>query len=240
MALIKQMVLFILFPEVGFRREVQKRKVTKFKLFYSIGINFVLPWFFLLIGLFIYTNEPLKKQLQKHELTKVTVFLDDYGRYIPVPFVLFLDKFGLQARSPIAVRVIGLAAAYVVGDFIVYRTKKLSQEARPQDHGLHNSFPSQHTSLAFLAATSLHHQYIGSRGGMAVSAAGMLSASGVGYLRFARDSHWSCDVLVGAAVGMMSVNIIYSFLWGLIELLVVQVWLFLKRIFYKRKMELDL
>ena len=62
----------------------------------------------------------------------------------------------------------------------------------------------------------LHHEYIGSKGGSAVSAAGMICAGVVWYLRYARDKHWSSDVLVGAAVGMMSVNMVYMFLYGIL------------------------
>lgn len=73
---------------------------------------------------------------------------------------------------------------------------------------------------------ALHHEYIGSKGGGVVSAAGMVCAGGVGYLRYARDKHWSSDVLVGAAVGMMAVNVVYMFLYGLLTLLVQKSWTF--------------
>jgi membrane-associated phospholipid phosphatase len=122
-----------------------------------------------------------------------------------------------------------LAATYIVGDFITYRTKKLTKEIRPLAAGGDYSFPSQHTDQAFIAAMNLHHQYIGARGGTIISLAGFACASTVGYLRFARNSHWSCDVLVGAAVGMISVNLIYAFVVRLITELI--------RIFWQKMME---
>jgi hypothetical protein len=89
---IKFIFLFILFPEVGFRKDVQKRKISRSKVLYSIGVNFFLPVVFLLAGLLIFKNEPLKQKLQQHTTSELPVWLDDYGRYLPIPFILLLDQ----------------------------------------------------------------------------------------------------------------------------------------------------
>lgn len=235
---LKQITLFILFPEAGFRKDVQQKKISKTKIIYCISINFVFPLIFLIIGLIIFNNEPLKREIQTWQTTELPVKFDDYGRYAPIPFIFLLDQFGPKARSPFIVRVITFTTSYVIGDFIVYRTKKLTKEERPGNKQGDYSFPSQHTNQSFLGSMTLHHEYIGSKGGMAISSAGMICASGVGYLRYARDSHWSCDVLVGVAVGMMTVNIIYMFLWGLVSLAVNKAWFAIKNRIRKKGKQL--
>ena len=227
----KRLLLFLFFPEAGFRKEVQEKKITKSKVLYAGTINFVIPVVFLIVGFTIQNNEPLKRQIQTWQDTGITEKVDDYGRYAPIPFIFILDRFGMAARSPFALRAAVFVTAYVIGDAITYRTKVYTQVERPQKRHGTTSFPSQHTNQAFLASMMLHHEYIGSKGGGAVSAAGMFCAGGVGYLRYARDKHWSSDVLVGAAVGMMSVNMVYMFLYGLLQLLITNAYMGLKKLF---------
>ena len=224
----KRILMFLFFPEAGFRKEVQEKKITRGKMIYAAWINFGMPLLFLVVGLFIQSNEPLKQQVQTWQDTGVTEKVDDWGRYAPIPFIFLLDRVGMAARSPLPLRIATFTTAYILGDAITYRTKNATKVERPIANG-HYGFPSQHTNQAFLASMMLHHEYIGSKGGGAVSAAGMFCAGGVGYLRYARDKHWSSDVLVGAAVGMMSVNMVYMFLYGLLQLLISKLYNCLKR-----------
>ncbi len=224
----KRFILFIFFPEAGFRKEVQAKKITRGKIIYAAVINFVFPLLFLVFGLIIHANQPLKERIQALQDTEISEKFDDYGRYAPIPFIFLLDRVGMAARTPFVVRVVTFTTAYIIGDAVVHRTKKFTKVTRPKAEYGDTSFPSQHTNQAFLASMALHHEYIGSKGGGAVSAAGMLCAGGVGYLRYARDKHWSSDVLVGAAVGMMAVNVVYLFLYGLISLFVQKSWNFIR------------
>ncbi|MGL4328295.1 MAG: phosphatase PAP2 family protein, partial [Tannerellaceae bacterium] len=73
----------------------------------------------------------------------------------------------------------------------------------------------------FLAASVLHYEYVGSS--TTVSALGYATAATVGFLRIARDKHWSSDVLVGAAIGMLVTNWTYLFIFGLIESCVIAI-----------------
>lgn len=227
----RRVMLFFFFPEAGFRKEVQEKKITKTKMVYAAIINFAMPLLFLVLGLIINANEPLKQQVQTWQDTGVTEKIDDYGRYAPIPFIFILDRCGIAARSPFGVRVALFATSYIIGDAIVFRTKQATQVQRPKAEYGTTSFPSQHTNQAFLASMTLHHEYIGSKGGGVVSAAGMFCAAGVGYLRYARDKHWSSDVLVGAAVGMITVNMVYMFLYGLLSLLMNKLYAAIKGLF---------
>ena len=65
-------MLFFFFPEAGFRKEVQEKKITKTKMVYAAIINFAMPLLFLVLGLIINANEPLKQQVQTWQDTGVT------------------------------------------------------------------------------------------------------------------------------------------------------------------------
>jgi membrane-associated phospholipid phosphatase len=73
--------------------------------------------------------------------------------------------------------------------------------AEPSDNDL--SFFSGHTALAFALATAAGTVTTmrGYRWSPAAWSAGLVAASGTGYLRIAADRHWFTDVLAGAVVG---------------------------------------
>jgi membrane-associated phospholipid phosphatase len=61
------------------------------------------------------------------------------------------------------------------------------------------SFPSGHTSTAFMGASFIHKRY-----GWQYSVAAYLGASYVGFSRIHAHKHYGVDVLAGAAVGTLS------------------------------------
>lgn len=85
-------------------------------------------------------------------------------------------------------------------------TKHLTHVKRP-DNSSSNSFPSGHTAMAFYSATVLHIEY-GKRYPW-LSLAGYIAAGGVGAGRIMNNRHWIGDVVVGAAVGVVSAEIGY-------------------------------
>ncbi|MCX6307702.1 MAG: phosphatase PAP2 family protein, partial [Bacteroidia bacterium] len=87
------------------------------------------------------------------------------------------------------------------------RTKLATQVIRPAPSTERSSFPSQHTSEAFVAATFLHREF----GHISpwISVAGYTTAAWVGYARIARNRHFLPDVLMGAAVGTLATNATY-------------------------------
>lgn len=82
-------------------------------------------------------------------------------------------------------------------------------ESRPDPDIPHASFFSGHASLAFTSAALICLQHTelglyGPEGDAAMCATGLALATGVGMLRIAADKHYASDVLLGAAVGMLS------------------------------------
>lgn len=140
---------------------------------------------------------------------------DDYVRYAPTVAAYALSAIGLKSKHRFIDRSVILAMSYITSDFIVNNTKKITQETRPD--GLENtSMPSQHTAMAFVAATFLDHElgYISPW----ISVGGYTVASYAGYARIARNAHWTNDVLMGAAVGILMTNATYWAYDGVMKL----------------------
>lgn len=141
---------------------------------------------------------------------------DDYRRYAPAVGAYALILCGLESKYRFINRSVILTMAYISSDFVVYNMKTITKEARP-DNQAYNSFPSQHTAVAFIAATFLDHElgYISPW----ISVGGYATASYVAYLRVARNAHWVNDVLMGAAVGMIMTHATYWAYDGLMKYL---------------------
>ncbi len=81
-------------------------------------------------------------------------------------------------------------------------------ETRP--NGVNDeSFPSGHTSNAFVMATVLFHEFKDTKPVLAYS--GFLFSSATGVLRVLNNSHWVSDVLVGAGIGIIVTDLVYRF-----------------------------
>ena len=165
-----------------------------------------------LVGLGIYCWDDARLEIQDalswHMETQRDLGADRL-RYAPYAACAVLPMFGLYPKHkplhslPLAV------ISYCFADLCVNTIKNVSQEQRPHESlkDLYNSFPSQHTSEAFIAATYLHHEY--GQYSPWISVGGYLCAAYVGYARIAADYHWSNDVLVGAAIGTLCTHLVY-------------------------------
>ena len=89
---------------------------------------------------------------------------------------------------------------------IVLTMKSLAGVLRP-DGSDFLSFPSGHTATAFTAATLLYKEY-----GFKTPLAGIatfLPAVVTGFTRQLNNRHWLSDVLAGAIIGIMMVELAY-------------------------------
>lgn len=123
---------------------------------------------------------------------------DDYIQYLPAAGYLFLDFAGVKSRRPFVDRVIVGATGAIIATALVRGTRLCVRERRPTGSSL-NSFPSGHSTVAFLGAELLRQDY-----GPWVGAAGYVVASGVGVMRILNGRHWLNDVLAGAGIGIFS------------------------------------
>lgn len=150
------------------------------------------------------TNEK-RKILQKCMIIAVSFFL------LPSQFTLAslnVEKAGdiLQFAIPLA----GYASTFVWDDphgrmqlyksvavdlLVVHGLKNLVDKKRP--NGGSQSFPSGHTSIAFVGATFIQTQY-----GFKYAIPAYIAATFVGYSRVESDHHDVTDVVAAALIGM--------------------------------------
>ncbi len=132
--------------------------------------------------------------------------IDDYTQYLPALTVFALDAAGLKGKSNPKQQIVQYGASFVTASVVVQSMKRIVGRERPYGDEF-NSFPSGHTSTAFVAAEFLHQEF----GHLSpwISVAGYATATATGYLRLYNNEHWLADVLAGAAIGMASTKLIY-------------------------------
>lgn len=151
------------------------------------------------------TDEGVREEIREHWARPLTQ-IDNQLRYLPGVVTIGLGLAGVRGRHTPVNQVLLGALAFTLNDALTSNVKKLTQVERP-DHSNFHSFPSQHTSVAFAAATFLHKEY-GQRS-VWYSIGGYSAAAATGSLRMAKDVHWLSDVLAGAGVGILSTEVAY-------------------------------
>ncbi len=136
--------------------------------------------------------------------------LDDYTRHVPTAAVFGLSLAGVPARHGLPERVVLFGAANLLGTGVTSWLKRRVRDARPYDPAVRSSFPSYHTTQAFVGATVLAEEYGGRPGGGWLIAGGYAMATATGVLRLLNNQHWSSDVLVGAGIGILSTELVYT------------------------------
>lgn len=132
--------------------------------------------------------------------------IDDYLKYAPAASVYVLDLAGIKARHKILDRTIILAISTVLSSQVVTALKHGTHQLRP-DQSTYNSFPSGHTTTAFVGA-ELMNQELGWRSPW-YSVAGYSMATGTALLRIMNNRHWLSDVIAGAGIGMLTTKFSY-------------------------------
>jgi membrane-associated phospholipid phosphatase len=132
--------------------------------------------------------------------------VDDYLKFAPAASVYLLDLAGVKARHKILDRTIILALSTILSEQLVTTLKHGTHQLRP-DGSTYNSFPSGHTTTAFIGA-ELMNQELGWRSPW-YSVAGYSMASATALLRIMNNRHWLSDVITGAGIGMLTTKFAY-------------------------------
>ena len=138
----------------------------------------------------------------KREITHI----DDYTQYLPALAVFTLDAAGMKGKNKPQQQLLLYALGNVSAAVIVQPIKRIIGRERPNKSDS-RSFPSGHTSTAFVAAEFLHQEF--GHHSPWISVAGYATAAATGYLRLYNNQHWLGDVLAGAAIGMASTKLVY-------------------------------
>jgi Membrane-associated phospholipid phosphatase len=130
--------------------------------------------------------------------------IDDYMEWGMFGWVFVCDLIGKE-KNHWADQALLLVVSEIFNAGLVHGGKNLLKETRPDGGPL--SFPSGHTANAFLGAHLTYKEFHESSALLAYS--GYALASFVAASRVYNNRHWVCDVIAGAGVGILSVELAY-------------------------------
>ena len=134
--------------------------------------------------------------------------IDDYIQYAPILTMYVADIFKVPAKNTVWNQTKFLIMSEALTSGIVSLLKYTLKIQRP-NNGSFNSYPSGHTSQAFVASQVLYNEFKETNKLIAYS--GFLFSIPTGTLRIVNNRHWVPDVLLGAGIAMLVTNTIYYF-----------------------------
>lgn len=134
--------------------------------------------------------------------------LDDFLLFVPTLTMYTADLLKVESRHDAFSQTKILFISAIATNAITFGLKHITNETRPNGEN-DLSFPSGHTSNAFMTATVLFHEFKETKPVLAYS--GFVFASATGVLRVMNNAHWVSDVLVGAAIGILVTDLVYRF-----------------------------
>lgn len=151
-----------------------------------------------------YENRQIRDELQANVPAKVTI--DNYTQFAPIVAVYVLDACKMTSRCTLGRQLAVTAVSVAIQETVVTTLKTTTHIQRP-DHSAHNSFPSGHTTMAFVGAELLSQEYASSCPWIAIL--GYVVAAATGFLRMYNNRHWLTDVVAGAGLGILNVRLAY-------------------------------
>ena len=146
------------------------------------------------------------RQLRNDFLPSFHNETDNYLQVAPVFILYGMKAAGVKSKSSWG-RMLTSHAATVVFMFPLTRGLKTLFKVQRPDSSKPNSFPSGHTTTAFMTATMLHKEYGYLSHWVTVGAYSCATATGI--MRMANNRHWYSDVLCGAGLGMLTTEFGY-------------------------------
>jgi membrane-associated phospholipid phosphatase len=134
-------------------------------------------------------------------------YVDDYLPFVPIAQLYIADLAGVKSRNHWFDQSKYLFISGLITVTLSHGLKKWTMKTRPD--GAPYSFPSRHTSFAFNNAAVLYHEFNQTAPLLAYS--GFAFATTTGVLRMINNEHWFSDVLFGAGLGVLVVELVYYF-----------------------------
>jgi membrane-associated phospholipid phosphatase len=134
-------------------------------------------------------------------------YVEDYLMFAPGLAVFGMNLCGLKGNNSLGDAAILYGLSNLVSSGVALGVKNLGIETRP-DGTDDKSFPSGHTTTAFVNAEFMRFEYTG-KVHWSVIATGYLVAGTVGYMRMYHNRHWFGDIVAGAGIGMAGTRFSY-------------------------------
>ncbi len=125
--------------------------------------------------------------------------IDNYLQYTPILMSFALRCFGFESENEWDRKLVNSFTTLAIRLGATYALKASINSTRP-DGTDRNSFPSGHTVVVFVGATTLHREF--GKEYPWVSVVGYSIATLTAIDRIRRNRHRWCDVVAGAAIGM--------------------------------------
>ena len=146
----------------------------------------------------------------RHSVSEIEfVKYDDYFQYAPILGVYAFDLAGVKAKHNLRDRTIVMATSYLLMSASIQTMKHTINIQRPDGSNM-KSFPSGHTATAFTGSHILFKEYKDSCPWIVIGGYGIAAVTGI--LRITNNKHWLSDVITGAGIGMVSVEVAYMLL----------------------------
>ncbi|WP_367273463.1 phosphatase PAP2 family protein [Bacteroides sp.] len=133
---------------------------------------------------------------------------DDFLPYLPLTVMFGLKIAGIKSRSNWIQMLVATVFSFALMVITVSSIKSLAGVLRPDGSDL-LSFPSGHTATAFTSACLLYKEY--GKKNILVSIVAYLPAVVTGITRQLNNRHWLSDVVGGAVIGIVAVEVGYFF-----------------------------
>ena len=131
---------------------------------------------------------------------------DSYTLFAPAVAAFGMKLCGVESTHKTTDMLILYTLSNVLNSGIVEGSKRIIGRERP-DCSDYFSFPSGHTSRAFVAAEFLHQEYKNQSAWISVG--GYAVASFIAVARVYNNKHYISDVITGAGIGILSTKIVY-------------------------------
>lgn len=176
--------------------------------------NFILPAALMTYGAVINVVPSFKKpDLQIQEMVTTSIHrkyhIDDWFQYAPLIGVFGLEAAGVKGRHNLLDKTFITATSAIFMAGIVNVVKYSTKVLRP-DGSSRNSFPSGHTATVFFGAHILYKEYKDVSPWIGI--AGYAVASTTAIFRVINNRHWLSDIICGAGVAFISVELGYLLL----------------------------
>lgn len=127
--------------------------------------------------------------------------IDTYTQVLPLVMTYSLKACGVESKDNRQKMIVASSFSTAIGLVTSQIIKHRAAKTRP-DNRDNKSFPSGHTTMAFISATILSKEY--GEKSYWYSVAGYTVATLTGLSRVANNRHWISDVLAGAGIGILS------------------------------------